>query len=82
MVYGSSLVRGQIRAAAAGLRHSQSHTRSEPHLRPMPQLLNPLSRVRDQTDILVDASQFVTTAPQQELLVSHFKMWTLINLLY
>ena len=36
--YGGSQARGQIGAAAAGLRHSHSHTRSEPHLQPTPQL--------------------------------------------
>ena len=30
--YGSSQARGQIRAAAAGLRHSHSHAESEPRL--------------------------------------------------
>ena len=32
MTYGSSQARGQIEAAAAGLDHSHSNTRSEPHL--------------------------------------------------
>jgi len=36
--YGSSQARGQIRATAAGLRHSHSHARSGPSLRPPPQL--------------------------------------------
>ena len=36
--YGSSQAKGQIGAAAAGLRHSHSHTGSEPRLRPTPQL--------------------------------------------
>ena len=31
-IYGSSQARGQIGAAAAGLHHSHSNTRSEPHL--------------------------------------------------
>ena len=32
--YGSSWAKGQIRAGAAGLYHSHSNTRSEPHLQP------------------------------------------------
>ena len=36
--YGGSQARGRIRAAAAGLHHSHSHTRSEPCLWPAPQL--------------------------------------------
>ena len=40
--YGSSRARGEIGATAAGLRHSQSNTRSEPHLRPTPQLTETL----------------------------------------
>ena len=36
--YGGSQARGPIRAAAAGLHHSHSHARPEPHLRPTPQL--------------------------------------------
>ena len=36
---GGSQARGRIRAAAAGLQHSHSHTRSEPHLRPTPHLM-------------------------------------------
>ena len=56
---GCSWARGWIRAAAAGLHHSHSNTRSEPHLQPALQLaatliLNPLSEARDQTCILMD----------------------------
>ena len=36
--YGSSQAGSQIEAAAAGLRHSHSNARSEPRLRPTPQL--------------------------------------------
>ena len=36
--YGGSQTMGQIRAVAAGLRHSPSNTRSEPRLRPTPEL--------------------------------------------
>ena len=38
VAYGSSQAKGQIRAAAAGLHHIHSNTRSEPHLLPMPQI--------------------------------------------
>ena len=38
MAYGSSQARGRIGAAAAGLHHSHSNTRSKPHLQPTPQL--------------------------------------------
>ena len=37
--YGGSQARDQIRAAAASLHHSHSHSGSEPHLRPTPQLM-------------------------------------------
>ena len=36
MAYGGSQARGQIRAVAAGLRHS--HSNSKPYLQPSPQL--------------------------------------------
>ena len=36
--YGGSQARDQIGAAAASLHHSHSHTISEPHLQPTPQL--------------------------------------------
>ena len=38
--YGGSQARGHIGATAASLHHSHSNTRSEPHLRPTPQLTN------------------------------------------
>ena len=38
VAYGSFWARGQIGAAAAGLCHSCSNTRSEPHLQPTLQL--------------------------------------------
>ena len=38
IAYGDQ-ARGRIRAAAAGLHHSLSNTRSEPRLRPTPQLM-------------------------------------------
>ena len=39
--YGDSQARGLIRATAAGLHHSHSNVRSEPRLRPIPQLTAP-----------------------------------------
>ena len=49
LAYGSSQARGQIRAAAPGLHHSHSSTRSNLHLQPIPQPTVMLSRARDQT---------------------------------
>ena len=59
--YGSSQARDPIGAAAAGLRYSHSNIRSEPRLWPSPQLtaswiLNPLSKARDRTNVLMDIS--------------------------
>ena len=56
VTYGSSQARGRIGAAATGPSHSNSG--SEAHLQPALQLqiLNPLSKVRDQTYILMDTS--------------------------
>ena len=64
--HGSSQARGQIRATAASLRHSHSNTRSKLWLWPTPQLmampiLNPLSKARDQTHILMDSTRFITS---------------------
>ena len=39
MGFGGSQARELIRATAAGLHHSHSNARSEPHLRPVPQLM-------------------------------------------
>ena len=39
MAYVGSQARGQIRAIAAGLRHSHSNEGSKPHLQPAPQLM-------------------------------------------
>ena len=55
--YGISQSRGRIRAAAAGLHHS-----SRQH-----QILNPLSKARDRTCILMDPSQVCSAEPQQDL---------------
>ena len=38
MAYGGSQARGPIGAVVAGLHPSHSNARSEPHLRPTPQL--------------------------------------------
>ena len=37
--YGGSQARGHIQAVSAGLHHSHSNTKSEPCLRPAPQLM-------------------------------------------
>ena len=59
--YRSSQARGRIRATAAGLPNSHSNARSEPSLRPNHsswphQILDPLSKSRDWTCILIDLS--------------------------
>ena len=60
--YGGSQARGWMGATAASLNHSHSNTVSEPHLWTIPQLrphqiLNPLSKARDQTHILLRHSR-------------------------
>ena len=60
---GSSQIRNGIWAAAAGHSHTHSNARSEPCLWPKPQLaamqiLNPLSKARDWTCILMETSRF------------------------
>ena len=68
LAYGSSESRGQARAAAAGLCHSQSNEGSEPQPPPMlqlPAMPDPLTprEARDQTHILLDS---YTAEPQWE----------------
>ena len=50
--YGGSQARGPIRAVAANLHHSHSNAVSKPCLQP-----TPLSKARDQTCVLMNASQ-------------------------
>ena len=62
MAYDSSQAKGWIGAAVAGLHHSHSNTRPEPHLWPIPQLVatpypEPTEQARGQTHILMDTSQ-------------------------
>ena len=62
MAYGSFQARGQIGAAADGLCHSHSNVDSEPicdlrHHSWQRQILNPLSKAKDQTQVLMDTSQ-------------------------
>ena len=59
--YVGSQARGQFGATATCLHHSHSNAGSKPHLRPTPQLmqrqiLNPLSKARDGTHVLMDTS--------------------------
>ena len=59
--YGNSQARGRMRATAAGLHHSHSHSnaRDESHLYDSSQqcwIFNLLSKARDQTCILMDTS--------------------------
>ena len=62
MACGNFHVKGKIGAVAAGLNHSHSNTRSEPHLQlhhssQQCWILSLLSEARDQTCILMDTSQ-------------------------
>ena len=57
VAYGGSQARSQIGATVASLCHTHSNSGSEPHLWPIPQILNPMSEVRDQTHILMDTSR-------------------------
>ena len=70
--YGGSQARSRIGAVAAGLRHSHSNARSEPvcdlyHSSWQCQILNLLREARDQTFVLVDASQIPFTESWREL---------------
>ena len=62
MAYENSQARGWVRATAASLCHSHRNARSKPCLQDTPQLiathriLNPLSKPRDQTCLLVGSS--------------------------
>ena len=59
MAYGGSQARGPFGGLAAGLCQSHSNTRAEPHLRPTPQLLNPLGEARDRTRNLMVSSRIL-----------------------
>ena len=65
MAYGGSLARGQIGATAGGLCHGHSNTRSEPRLRPTPQLTATLGMEPETSWLLV---RFVFAEPRWELL--------------
>ena len=62
MAYESPQARGRIGAIAVGLCHSHSNIGSEPCLQPTPRswhcrILNPLSKARDRTGVLMDTSR-------------------------
>ena len=57
MAYGGSQARGQIRAAADGLRHSNSNGESLHHSSWQGQILNTLSKARDGTHNLMVTSK-------------------------
>ena len=57
MAYGSSQARGQIIAVVAGLHHSHSTTLDLYHSSWQCQILNPLSKAKDQTCIFMDTSR-------------------------
>ena len=78
--YGGSQARGGIRAVATSLHHRHSNSGSEPHLQNLHHssqqywILNPLSKARDGTRVLMDTSQaFNPSEPQQEPCISLFK---------
>ena len=61
-IYGGSQARDRIRATAAGRHHSHSNTGSKARLRPnhrswQCRILNPPSKARDPTCVLVDTTQ-------------------------
>ena len=80
MAYGGSQARGLIVATAAGLHHSHSNARSEPHLRPTPHAgpLHPLSEARDRTRNLMVPSRIHYLCAQQELFlfIFFFFLWS------
>ena len=75
MAYEGSQAKGRIGDVASGLHHSHSNARSEPHLRPTPQLRwipNTLSEARDQTQVLRMLVGLVTAEPHRGLLHQYF----------
>ena len=78
MAYASFQGWGQIRATAAGLRHSHSNTGFETHLQPTPkqcQIVNPLSEARDQICILMDTSWVLNPLSHKRNTPSPFTTW-------
>ena len=78
--YGSSQARGQIRATAVGLHHSQSNSGSKLCLQPTPQLMAtpdpyPLSKGRDQTATSWFLVNSLTTEPRRN---SRRSFWLLL----
>ena len=72
LAYRSSQARGRIRAPAAVHSHSSSgssHVCNLHHSSRQCRILNPLSEAKKLTQVLMDASQLITTEPQQELLI-------------
>ena len=78
--YGSSWATGWIGAAVASPHHSHSNTKSEPHLRPTPQLVampdpSPIERGQGWNHILTDTmSVSWPTEAQGELLTPVFNL--------
>ena len=75
LAYGGSQARGLIRAPAVSLYHSNSNIRSEPRLRPTPQLMampdpQPTKRVQRLTEPATSwfLVGFISAEPRQELL--------------
>ena len=64
MAYGGFQARDQIRAVAAGLRHSHATATPDPccvcnlyHSSQQHWILNPMSKARDRTYVVMDTSQ-------------------------
>ena len=84
--YGSSQARGQVRAVAASLRHSHSHTRSKPHLCIPHSLCNTRFLTHWAGPGIKPASswilvRFLTTEPQWELCMCFYLGWVVAYLL-
>ena len=82
VAYGGSQAKGQIRAAAADLRHSHSNAGSKPRLKPIPQLMamwipNPRIVAKDQTHILMNTSWICFHCTTMGIPKGHF--FTLIS---
>ena len=75
--YGGSQAMGRIRDVTASLCHSHSNVVSEPYLEPTPQQRatldpNPMSKTRDQSCFLMDASQICVYWPMMGIPVLVF----------
>ena len=90
MAYGSSKSRGAVGAAAAGhitataMLWDLSHVCDLHHSSRQHWILNPLSKAKNQTQVLVDTSQirFVTALSRQELHISALLLKSILKYRY